>query len=131
MPIRKRPQWLGERLLTLLILIPLEFQEQAKALREIADQETAWADARAVFELLRTRSLLSERNPMVEILDVIAEEICNSSQPTAPFDRDVAGLLLHLLAPFFRASGGANLCQFRDIERALFRRPMHVAWPAK
>lgn len=131
MPIRKRPQWLGELLLTLRPLIPLQFQDLATSLGEIANQETAWPDARTVFGLLRTRSLQSERNPMVTILEVIAKEICNASQSVAPYDQDVAGRLPQLLAPFFHERDYASLEQLHDIERALFRRPMHVAWPAK
>ena len=100
MPIRKRPQWLSELLLTLLPLIPTEFQVQAVALDEIAKRETAWPDARAVFAALRTRSLQTAPNAWVRILEVIAKEICNSSQPAAPFDHDVADILLQLLAPF-------------------------------
>lgn len=130
-PIKKRPQWLRELLLTLLPLIPAEFQDQAVALGEIAKQENAWPDARAVFTSLRTRSLQSTRNAWVRILEVIAKEICNSSQPVAPFNRDVAAILPQLLAPFFHECDDAKLGQLRNIERALFRRPMHVAWPAK
>ncbi len=131
MPVRKRPQWLAQLLVTLLPLIPAELQLQAVALGDFAKQETAWPNARAVFQLLRTRSLQSVPNAWVKILEVIAKEICNASMPAAPFDRDVAGILPQLLAPLFHECDDAKLARFCDIERALFQRPMHVAWPAK
>lgn len=131
MPIRKRPPWLRELLLALQPLIPLQFQDLVISLGKIANQQTAWPDARAVFQGLRTTSLQAGPNAWVTILEVIAKEICNSRQAPASYDQDVAGCLPQLLAPFFCGCDDVHQGQLRSIERALFRRPMHVAWPAK
>ncbi len=129
MPIRKRPAWLRDLLLTLQPLLPLPFQDLAASLGAIAKKETAWPEARAVFNVLRTHSLQSAPNVWVTILEVIAKEIYNSSQPSALFDRDVAGGLLSLLAALYCQIDGKIGEQWRDIECALFRRPTFVAWP--